>query len=626
MGFSMVFSVFLMLSPVAAFTSRYYATDTNQLEVATEKRAQRRHEMDSLIMLVFSGLFVLIVLTSWFFKHHRLRFIHETGLTLTYGLLLGLVLRYTNFGTIESKVFEVNAQNGSTIFVPPDYLRLNVSKPNTNVTIHFHYEMVEGYYSDTNDNETHMDRKTVFSPEVFFNILLPPVIFNAGYSLKKRHFFRNIGSIMAFVFIGSTLSSLFVSIIMYVLCAVFRLGFGFSELLFFGALISATDPVTVLAVFSEMHVDSELYALVFGESALNDAVAIVLAGIVESYSTSSTAFTFMEIPFAAFDFGYVFCGSFFLGSVIGCTNALITKFTQICEFPLLESALFILLSYISFLLAEVMGLTGIVAVLFCGICQAHYTFNNLSAESQMRTKQFFEAISFLSESFIFLYIGVSLPTGRADWSILFFIAAVIAINASRALFVYPLCALLNIKRRPPIPKNHQHMLVFAGLRGAVPFALASRNTATSHRQIMQSTTSLIVLLTVLVNGGLANWMIERLGIKHGTATTPLESEYESDGDPVQQSRRNVSGQNPWDKAFLPRRWYNFDAAFMKPLLTHSNPTLCETLPGFCQPVARMLTTQRQLENSTSRHYHVNQPRSLQMDVVAPEHDDKQSPL
>lgn len=102
-------------------------------------------------MLVFSGLFVLIVLTSWYFKHHRLRFIHETGLTLTYGLLLGVILRYTDFGNVEKQSLEVHARNGSVIFVPPDYLRLAVSKPNdpTNATIHFHYEMAEGYYSDT---------------------------------------------------------------------------------------------------------------------------------------------------------------------------------------------------------------------------------------------------------------------------------------------------------------------------------------------------------------------------------------------------------------------------------------------------------------------------------------------
>jgi sodium/hydrogen exchanger-like protein 6/7 len=100
-------------------------------------------------MLVFSGLFVLIVLTSWFFKHHRLRFIHESGLTLLYGLGLGLLLRYTDFGNIEEQTLEVNARNGSAIYVPPNYLRLTVSKPLSNVTIHFHYEMVEGYYSDT---------------------------------------------------------------------------------------------------------------------------------------------------------------------------------------------------------------------------------------------------------------------------------------------------------------------------------------------------------------------------------------------------------------------------------------------------------------------------------------------
>ncbi|EMP32574.1 Sodium/hydrogen exchanger 7 [Chelonia mydas] len=130
-----------------------------------------------------------------------------------------------------------------------------------------------------------MLRKVTFDPEVFFNILLPPIIFHAGYSLKKRHFFRNLGSILAYAFLGTAVSCFIIGNLMYGVVKLMKLvgqlsdKFYYTDCLFFGAVISATDPVTVLAIFNELHADVDLYALLFGESVLNDAVAIVLSSV-----------------------------------------------------------------------------------------------------------------------------------------------------------------------------------------------------------------------------------------------------------------------------------------------------------------------------------------------------------
>ena len=159
-------------------------------------------------------------------------------------------------------------------------LGLEAQKQTLNKTLAYTFK---GEVRDVNNV---IDQKTTFDPELFFNVLLPPIIFNAGYSMKKRFFFRNIGSILTFAFIGTTLSTFTVAGIMYGVTLMFselQNSVKFIDTLRFGALISATDPVTILAIFTDLNVDVNLYALIFGESVLNDAVAVVITRTIEDY-------------------------------------------------------------------------------------------------------------------------------------------------------------------------------------------------------------------------------------------------------------------------------------------------------------------------------------------------------
>ncbi|KRZ27928.1 Sodium/hydrogen exchanger 9, partial [Trichinella pseudospiralis] len=542
-------------------------------EGITERKLAALHQVDTLNLMLYTILMIMTVLTIWIFKHRRLRFVHETGLTLIYGLIVGLIIKLcTNGNSSGAITADVQLWNTTAnVDSPPDFLRLSVpyydgiSKENQSILLRYKFDSNVNVFK-----EGLLEEKATFDSEIFFNILLPPIIFNAGYSLKKGHFFRNIGSILMYAVCGTSLSVVVVGLVMYGFTSLVRLPFSLSETFLFGAVISATDPITVLAIFNDLKVDSDLFALVFGESALNDAVAIVLSQTIERHSPSPGSEALLFDGRALLNsFGHffgVFFGSMGIGSLVGCLASLFMKFTKISQYPLLEATLFILMSYLSFLISEAAHMTGIVSVLFCGICQAHYTFNNLSSDSKMRTKQFFEVLTFLSENFIFTYIGIAIFIGRL-------------------IMIYPLTAILNVGRRPPIPMKHQHMLFFAGLRGAMAFALAIRNTSSPQMRIIYSTTSLIVIFTVLFNGGLTVQIIEWLKIRCGDQSSPE----------LDQGMLFPHSYNRWDKSLLPQKWYDFDNKFLKPLLTHSKPSLLETMPRWCLPIARLFTTDLQYQ-------------------------------
>uniref|UniRef100_A0A8C1LYM3 Solute carrier family 9 member 7 n=1 Tax=Cyprinus carpio TaxID=7962 RepID=A0A8C1LYM3_CYPCA len=593
-------SLFPILMFILNQCYRIGADDGGMEELATEKEAEESHRQDSVNLLTFILLLTLTILTIWLFKHRRVRFLHETGLAMIYGLLVGVILRYG----IPSTSYHNKTPPSCTLQEGPvSTVLLNVSGKFFEYTLKGEINLKEIHSVEQND----MLRKLTFDPEVFFNILLPPIIFHAGYSLKKV--------CVLFFHFACLVDCLSIKVnLMYGVVKLMQvLGqltdkFYYTDCLFFGAIISATDPVTVLAIFNELHADGDLYALLFGESVMNDAVAIVLSSSIVAYQPSgANTHTFDASAFfkSVGIFLGIFSGSFAMGAVIGVV-------TLHC-FPLLETALFFLMSWSTFLLAEACGFTGVVAVLFCGITQAHYTYNNLSEESTKRTKQLFEVLHFLAENFIFSYMGLALFTFQNHvFSPIFIFGAFIAIFIGRALNIYPLSFLINLGRRHKIRGNFQHMMMFAGLRGAMAFALAIRDTATYARQMMFTTTLLIVFFTVWVFGGGTTPMLSwlhirsefkrlnrfslsfRVGVDPDQDLQPCGDSFQVlQGDGTQSEGQSKTKQ---ESAWLFRLWYTFDHNYLKPILTHSGPPLTSTLPACCGPLARCLTSPQAYEN------------------------------
>ncbi|NXV06671.1 SL9A6 protein, partial [Cettia cetti] len=569
-------------------------------EIVSEKAAEESHRQDSANLLVFILLLTLTILTIWLFKHRRARFLHETGLAMIYGVLVGVVLRYGIHVPSDVNNVTLSCQ----VQTSPATLLVNVSGKFYEYTLKGEISAQE--LNNVQDNE--MLRKVTFDPEVFFNILLPPIIFYAGYSLKRRHFFRNLGSILAYAFLGTAISCLVIGSVVYGCVALMKVtgqlggDFYFTDCLLFGAIVSATDPVTVLAIFHELQVDVELYALLFGESVLNDAVAIVLSSSIVAYQPAGDNSHTFDVTAMFKSIGIflgIFSGSFAMGAATGVVTALIsfslfglqclsklslticnvTKFTKLREFPLLETGLFFLMSWSTFLLAE----ACVVAVLFCGITQAHYTYNNLSTESQHRTKQLFELLNFLAENFIFSYMGLALFTFQNHvFNPTFVVGAFLAIFLGRAANIYPLSFLLNLGRRNKIGTNLQHMMMFAGR------LLHPSSDHVSHWHFLVPENLgifLIHLLSIIwaVAGGEAG--------QEETQWVGVDADQENVGVP-ESERRSTKAESAW----LFRMWYNFDHNYLKPLLTHSGPPLTTTLPGCCGPVARCLTSPQAYEN------------------------------
>jgi sodium/hydrogen exchanger-like protein 6/7 len=220
--------------------------------------------------------------------------------------------------------------------------------------------MVVGLILRVSTNVSSVLDTVSFDYQMFFNLLLPPIILSAGYELHQGNFFRHIGTILTFAFAGTFISATVLGIILYVWTwiALDGLKINFVEAMSVGATLSATDPITILAIFNTYKVEPKLYTIIFGESILNDAIAIVLFETAQKYKDGAESLTIISLFEAVGIFFAVFFGSLFIGVMVGIGASLMLKFTYVRRFPKTESCLIILIAYATYFLSNAIHMSG----------------------------------------------------------------------------------------------------------------------------------------------------------------------------------------------------------------------------------------------------------------------------
>ncbi|BHF81934.1 hypothetical protein SprV_0802506900 [Sparganum proliferum] len=318
-------------------------------------------------------------------------------------------------------------------------------------------------------------RNTVWqlTPTYFFKFLLPPAVLDSSYALYNRTFVDYLGSILIYAVLGTVLSFLLIGGIMFGLDVAGAMEPDIPEItinsyFLFASMIVAVDPVAVLEIFQETGVNLGLYHMVFGESLLNDAVTIVLYSIMKEFINSDFVSS-VDVGNGFASFFTISLGGLGVGVAFGVVSSILTRFKS--EFSTL---LLILLAYLSYILGDCLGWSGLIAMVGCGLVQAAYAFNNISNDSRIALRQIVKQIAEVCESLIFFLIGISLFVSDLHWSSGFCLWGIAICVLARTVVVLLLSWLINIFRinDMSISFREQFILIYGGLRGAVCLSLA----------------------------------------------------------------------------------------------------------------------------------------------------------
>lgn len=345
------------------------------------------------------------------------------------------------------------------------------------------------------------------SRDLIFNIFLPPLVFEAALQLEWKAFRRDLPLTAVLAFFGVSLAAALVAAGMH-----YIIGWSWIGAALFGALIAATDPVSVIAAFREMSAERRLSMIVESESLLNDGAAAVaftlLLGIAAGQAMAPAAIAFSLV--------WTVVGGVAVGLAIAGTLLLVAGRT---DDHLVEITLTTIAAYGSFLIAEKFHMSGVLATLSAGLLVGNFGMRGSIAESSREyVIVFWEYAAFLANSVVFILIG-----GHEAYQHIERVAAIAAVAivlalVARALSVYGLSALFA-PTAMRIDVRYQHVLVWGGLRGALALALAlALPDSVPERSVIIAVAFAVVAFSIFVQGLTMPWLIRRLGLTAATAS------------------------------------------------------------------------------------------------------------
>jgi monovalent cation:H+ antiporter, CPA1 family len=343
------------------------------------------------------------------------------------------------------------------------------------------------------------------TPDVILIVFLPALVFEGGVKLNVRDLLRNSVPLLLLANLGVLLASLVTGYLVH-----WTTGLPVEIALLFGAIISATDPISVLAIFKDLRMDKRLSLIVEGESLLNDGTAAALFQIVLARIISGR----LGVSKGVGQFLFSVLGGAVLGSFLSYAASRLTRTIDDAEVQITLTAV---VAYGSYLLAYQLHLSGIIATALAGLIVGNLGTTNCSTQTKAALESFWAYVAFIMNSLVFLLIGLEIHVDALLRSWQPVLLSVGAVLVGRALSVYLLVPVSNALTEK-IPLRWQHVIVWGGLRGALALALAlSLDNTFPYRDRVLDLTFGVVVFSILVQGLTIRPILRALNLADGRA-------------------------------------------------------------------------------------------------------------